>query len=163
MKAIKRDIFHLKIGASMVSIDTNFFPIVPVWWGGTGTTQIIDKFWELRDDVMADIAPLVVMIHDIEDVSMDAITRKHLAEKAKTDPRIQSGQFMSAVIVTGAVIRGVMTAVTWVAGDKFPMEYVSNVDLGFKAAQRLLEKRDATDVVMPEGSYTLKKNPAFKA
>jgi hypothetical protein len=158
-------VHHITTGDSgYVTMDTTYFPIVKCWWAGVLSPESVDKFWVLRDEILANRVPLVVLIHHIDDSKpVEATSRKYLAEKAKADPRIQKGEFISVMVVMSAILRGVMTAVTWMAGDEFPMEFVSNMEQGFKVARKLLEKRDYLDIpTIDANAFTVSKNPDAK-
>jgi hypothetical protein len=131
---------HVTQGAGSCTLDASLFPIVPVRWVGEMTPELFDKFWDARDKHLDDFVPTVIFVHAINEINpMNSIVRKYLSDKAKNDPKIQKGLFFSIIVVSNPLIRGTLTAVSWMAGDMFPMDFVSDLNEGIKRAARLEE------------------------
>ncbi|NVB36501.1 hypothetical protein G6O69_01565 [Pseudenhygromyxa sp. WMMC2535] len=160
----QRGVHHIQVGKGYVSTDMSFFPIVPLWWAGEMSPKLFDEWWAYRDREMLGRVPAVVLVHDINDINpVTPTTRKYLADLAKKDAPIQAGETFSIVTVASPVLRGVMTAVTWMAGDRFPVEFVPSVRDGFKAAIRHYKKRGIEEYPIVDASdYVIKKNPNAK-
>jgi hypothetical protein len=163
MPEIARLVRHITTeSGGYLTIDTTYAPIIKVWWFGVVSPELIDSFWAFRDEVLIDRMPCVILIHHIEDADpVEATSRKYLAEKGKNDPRVQRGEFLSIIVVVSAILRGVMTAVQWMAGDKFPLEFVPNMEQAFKVARKLLEKREYLDLppTFDTTAFAVTRNP----
>lgn len=135
-----------------ITIDTTHLPIVITRVAGDTNKAIYDKYWSYRDEFLTNLYDLVIFVNEIGEMKpLEALTRKYVAEKAKNDPKIQQGLFTNVMIVTNPILRGVLTAMTWMVGkDKFPMALVSNVHEGFRTAARLLEERGIQVPELPE-------------
>jgi hypothetical protein len=166
MAEVYKGVHHIQEADGYVSVDSTYFPIVTMWWGGLISERLFDRLWDYRNEVLTchvpELAPLVVLVHTIDDIKpMDAKLRKYLADKGENDPVIQAKRVTSIVLVTSPVMRGVMTAVKWIAGEKFPLEITGNFETGFKFARKLLEERNHMNAVIPEG-YEFPRNPNAK-
>lgn len=162
MPEVFRGVHHIQEGEGYVSVDSTHFPIIPMWWAGVLSERLFDRLWDYRNEALMGHVPFIVLVHDIDDVKpMDAKLRKYLADKGETDPEIQAKKVTSIILVTSPVMRGVMTAVKWIAGEKFPLEITGNFETGFKFARKLLEERNYMNASIPQG-YTFPRNPAAK-
>lgn len=141
------------------TLDGSLFPCCPCWWGGTLNKGLFDKFWIDRDR-FEDYVPTMIMLHQIDDMEpLPPLVRKALTKKAEDDPKIQAGKFFSIMVVSNPLIRGTLTAVSWMAGDRFPMDFVSDMDAGLKRAAVLQAKKD-TPVADFAGEYKFPRHPS---
>lgn len=156
-----REVHHIEHGGGYATIDSRNFPINVIWWGGMMNPTLYDKVWEYRNQYLVDRSPVIIIINDINDGKpVDATTRKYLADKGKNDPRLQSGEILAVMVVSNAILRGVLTAVTWMAGDKFPMEFGSTLEQGYQIARKLLERHDVPNIPnIDPSAFTIHKNP----
>lgn len=160
---VKKEVHHIEHADGFCTIDSRNFPIVTVWWGAITTPKLFDLMWEYRDAELVERAPVMVIMSGINDITeLTAVNRKYLADKGKFDPRLQSGEILPIMVVSNPIMRGFLTAVTWMAGDKFPMQFVSTLEAGYTLARKLLQQRDSEVPEVDPTSYKFAKNPKWQ-
>ncbi len=163
MKPVKKEVHHIEHLEGFCTLDSRNFPIVAVWWGGVMTPRIFDMMWEYRDAELVERSPFMVIMSGINDITeLTAVNRKYLADKGKNDPRLQSGEIQPIMVVSNPIMRGFLTAVTWMAGEKFPMQFISNLELSYTAARKMVAQRGLPVPDVPPSAYTFAKNPNWK-
>jgi len=162
-KSVKKEVHHIENAEGLCTIDSSNFPVVVVWWGGVVTSTLVDLMWEYRDAELVDRAPVMVIMSGIDDVTeLTAVNRKYLADKGKFDPRLQTGEILPIMVVSNPIMRGFLTAVTWMAGDKFPMQFASTLEGGYTLARKTLQQRDSEVPDVDPASYKFAKNPKWQ-
>lgn len=163
MRPVKKEVHHIEHMDGFCTLDSRNFPIITVWWGGIMSPRLIDLMWEYRDAEFVDRVPVMVIMSGINDITeLTAVNRKYLADKGKFDPRLQTGEILPIMVVSNSIMRGFLTAVTWMAGEKFPMQFVSTLEGGYNLARKLLQQRDAVPPEIPASAYSFAKNPKWK-
>jgi hypothetical protein len=141
-KPLRRGVFRWGNQQSGLIIDTTYHPIVFNRWYGDLTEKGSETYWEMRNDLCNPAgSKKIVLIHFFEVNAPPATVRKRGAELAQNDPFIQNGTFISLMIMKNPLLRGVLTAVLWMAGkENFPMEFMSNVEDCIRRARKILEE-----------------------
>lgn len=164
MADIKRGFFKLQTNQATVLADTQYFPVIINKWIGEITPELYDLQWEFRDEHLIDRVSMIVFVQEVNDVDApSATTRKYLADKSKADPRLQGPnvQVQLVMVVSNPLLRGVLTAVSWMTGqDTMPMEYQPNLQRGLEAAKSIL---DTHNVVCPDFDSNAYRFPDFKS
>lgn len=140
--------------------DARFFPLLIVHTVGDVDIPTYDAFFEWRTqwaDYAATKGTKVIQI-SLNDEGLkppSATVRKHMAERAKNDDNLPgwAGTYM---VVPSALIRGVVTAVMWVAGSSLNIKNFPTLTEAAMAAHREFENMgleyppfDAAHYVVP--------------
>lgn len=98
-----------------------------------------DPYFEWRNEWVAYAAARGIKLIQISITNNakppNATVRKHVADKCRDDDKLEGlgGTYM---VVPGALMRGVVTAVTWVMGSSSIVKNFGNVVEAYEAAKR---------------------------
>jgi hypothetical protein len=123
--------------------DYRCHPVHIYRWFGVVKPELLDALYWIRNNYALDGSrQSQIWIHDITEIEpLTATTRKYLADLQASDPKLaEYDHHLTIPILDNPLIRGVMTAVVWMAGkDKFPMEFDRSLADGIKRAQATFE------------------------
>ena len=118
------EVFEVKDPTSeaRIDFDVRAFPYFIAHWIGTPTVPLVDGFLQARRKIFERAVAegaVTVQITDLSNFGTPtAVVRKHLGAVGKVQDDEFSDVFAGYVLVVpNAVIRGVITALTWIAGD----------------------------------------------
>lgn len=130
-----------------IDIDSADWPLVRVVYHGDVALDVLRKaaqqYAELAEHACSQNQRLgwLVNLDAFEAHPIDAVKRRGAAEiLAEYAPRIARGTFAEARVVESRVIRGVMTAVTWIVRQPWPIQVFGTV----QEAEAWLRERAAT-------------------
>ena len=145
---------------TVVIHDDRFAPIVITIWSGTASVEVARWHNELqREDVRKAVAKgqRLVSISDATKADRPGPeVRKFWADAlAETTPEQEAGTLSTYVVISSAVMRGVMTAIGWLSERARSIKSVPTLADAIRAA---LEDLDAEGIPRPSGldpdSYT---------
>jgi hypothetical protein len=144
-KKIKNVEFHTSDdGTAKLILDGRYSPYVLHKFTGAPDMTLMKTYFDFRDrhheyeqKVNGRAAILIV---DITDASAPPSTvRKFAGELASND--VKRG-LLTVLVVTNPLLRGVMTAIVWIAGsDNLKLEYANNLNKGVQIARGMFESR----------------------
>jgi hypothetical protein len=112
---------HLKDDLYETVLDARFFPLLVTRNRGEMTIPTFDKLMEWRNGWVAYAAKqgtkVYLIAYTTELRPPSALVRKHVAESISRDSE-NPGMLGTGTVVPNALLRGVMTAIIWVAGGK---------------------------------------------
>ncbi len=135
----------------MISIESQWFPVIVTSWSGPYDQRNVDAFFaeqrRLADRAMREETWLAVIAKIGE--APDAAARKLIADATQAMPAVLRARTLrSFVIVENGLQRGVVTAVTWLVKDLAELQPVANEREAIAGARKALEARG---VAFPEG------------
>ena len=126
-------------GSAELVIDEGYAPLIVMTWFGEPTNQLIDKYlgWarELIADNVANDRKIAVVADCREVVRPDATVRRYYADHAEDDPSL----IISVAVIDSALVRGALTAIRWVLGDRFAVVSVPTLEEAFERAFEAVE------------------------
>ena len=142
----------------VVYVDDRYFPLVIFYWVDTPDEDLCSKIFEWRDEMLEKATQKglssIVIHHTNKLVNPPATARKRVSEVAPTGPR-QLGNY---VVANSALLRGIMTALKWMAGDSIKITTFATMSKALTVAIETLKAADtdvplasAADYVAPEG------------
>ncbi len=137
-------------GNSELVVDDSHYPILIVTWFGEPTHGLAHVYqrWEVeqRERAKASGTRLVSLNDGTHATRPSPSVRKIFSEFEVPDASLV---LKSVVVVTNPLIRGGITAIKWVVGDKFAN--VDLVDSSAAAIARCFEILDQHDIARPKG------------
>lgn len=130
-------------GGGSFSLDSRYLPLIICTWTGAPTLEIMNFFFERRkahfDRALA-AGTKIIQISDLSNMATPpATTRQYIGEQGKILD-VHDGFLSYVVVVPNAVIRGVITAMKWIAGDDVkPVEFSPSIEDAFKRAAKAFE------------------------
>jgi hypothetical protein len=157
--------FVLVDGTSSVVVDDRCWPIIFTTWFGEPTAPAVDKYFECHGrliDRARRARERVVLVTDTFATERPApIVRKRIVDRTAAQPAdVQTIAMKSFIVVESALMRGVITALSWVDATMRESETVPSTTV---AIERALATLDAADIARPAGltatSYRRPKRP----
>jgi hypothetical protein len=161
---IKRQLFRAIRGEGKLLADYRYHPLLVYRWFGLVTPPLFDALYWMRDNYALDgSVQSQVWVHDITEIQpLTATSRKYLADLQANDPKLaEYAHHLTIPILDNPLIRGVMTAVVWMAGkDKFPMEFERSIQSGINHSFKIFETWGASRPTIPPNYEFPKENEA---
>jgi hypothetical protein len=149
----------LKDGESTVFLDDDHLPILVVTWFGPATVTNVKRFYAWGTERVAKASAagnLLVMINDALDAgrpgpeARDAFARHQLATEV---------MIAAPVVITNPLVRGAMTAVGWLLGDRMKgVTPCATIEEAFDVAIKALAQRG---VKIDKGALAGYRRPAL--
>jgi hypothetical protein len=144
--------------------DYSYFPIITIYYVGTFSDEIIHQAYALRElssRAAHEQKTGVVVVMGVDEARVPpATTRKLAGEYAKRD-KTEVGYIRGVNVVTNRLMRGALTAVTWLTGDaSSPLWATSYVD-GVAKAKEIYESQGLPLPPIPD-DYTFPELSEFE-
>jgi hypothetical protein len=117
------EVFEIKDGAgASVVFDLRFLPSCYLtYWSGTPSIALADAFYKARENVFGRVRAAKVSTVQITDLTNitppPATVRKHMTVHGTAQDSEHADVFAGYInVVPNAIIRGVLTAMTWLGG-----------------------------------------------
>lgn len=142
-------------GGGSFSLDTRYLPLIICTWTGAPTLEVMNFFFERRkahfDRALAS-GTKIIQISDLSNMATPPATiRQYIGEQGKIRD-VHDGFLSYVVVVPNAVIRGVITAMKWIAGDDVkPVEFSPSIDDAMKKAAKTFE---SAGIAFSPAAYT---------
>lgn len=113
----------------VIYVDDRYFPLIVMYWTKSPDADLCTDVWTWRDQMLeraiaqGDCA-LVVHHLNKDNFSPPATARQRTAELAPT----RSELLGNYVVAASALLRGVMTAIKWMAGDAIKVTTYARID-----------------------------------
>jgi hypothetical protein len=160
-KNLKDIEFHTsEDGAAKLILDGRYSPYVFMKFVGAPDVSMVKAYFDFRDrhnDYEQQAHQrAVIVINDITDGTAPPSTvRKMAGEFAAKD--VERG-IITIMIVTNPLLRGVMTAIVWIAGsDNLKLMYANTLEKGVHMARELFESRGLNPVPEVPPNYNFPK------
>jgi hypothetical protein len=125
-----------------ITVDKSRFPIVLVWFGRTYTEAEWTGSLAAIDDLTRGPRKFVVL--NVSRPDMDTPTARHRKLIADWNVAyVESGRTTIlgwGSVIDSTVLRGVLTALTWVTKFPYEMTTLSSIEQGLEWAQKLLDQ-----------------------
>ena len=133
---------ELHDGAAWVVLDPSRYPIVITDWVGVPTTQLVDRYFEIYVALLQDIDRVggrCVLITTADRAGRPpADVRKRIGDRTIEHRELISRLVVgNAVVSSNPLIRGAMTAISWM-DPSMSVPFLSSLDEGFAYARRAL-------------------------
>ena len=143
----------IRDGGCTVIVDIQYWPVVFATWFGEATEAVVRQHLAVTEKLLARARTQHERYLSISDAAFserpNAKVRKALADQMKTRAKdVKELEIANLVIIENALIRSVMTALTWLAPQMIEVEIVG--DLG-SAIERALHLLDRERIAHPRG------------
>lgn len=130
-----------------ITADGRAYPLMVVSTAGDLEVDAYNEFFDWRtqwtDFASANQQKIVVIALNETMKPPSATVRKHIAEKVKDDDKID-GLLCVYMVVPNAVLRGIVTAVMWVAGSSEKVKNTATFADAVQASRRILSEHGFT-------------------
>ena len=116
--------------------DSRHMPIHIMVWIGSPSIEQVDLYFDHRAEMITASPTSVVCVHDLSQLQTPPATvRKYLGDRGGVEDAKLDKLARYYVVIPNALVRGVITAITWVGGSKIkPISYVSDMSEAFQKA-----------------------------
>jgi hypothetical protein len=140
-------------GTSSVVLDSRAWPVVITTWFGTPTEVLVDRYFDQHATVLERArknSDRIVLISDTFATERPTATaRKRIADRTSAHAKVaQSITLASFIVIENALIRGAVTALSWIIPSMDENELVDSIET---AIDRGLAALDAAGIARPAG------------
>jgi hypothetical protein len=150
---------RIREGACTIVLDTEHWPVVFATWFGEPNEAAVSRYFAKSEELFARARRArqkFVLVTDAASAERpSAKVRKLIADKTNQQPsdapELTAG---SIIVVENTLIRGVVTALTWILPRLSDSEIVSGIDIAISRALELLDgQRIARPATLGPGRY----------
>ncbi len=141
MSSIDEKVFFIKRGSAYMTLDSRYFPLLFIGIMGSMTAEMLDEYYvnrrPLTDKARATGTKIILVIDSSRMEVPTATMRKYVADRM-LDEDTQAGCILEYInIIPNSLMRGVATALAWMAGDKgAPSRNVGTMDAAINTAMK---------------------------
>lgn len=140
-------------GTASVVLDSRAWPVVITTWFGTPTEGLVDRYFDQHATILErgrKNSERIVLISDTFATERPTATaRKRIADRTSAHADVaQSITLQSFIVIESALIRGAVTALSWVMPSMEENEVVGSIET---AIDRALAALDAAGIARPTG------------
>lgn len=148
------------VGTGSYVLDGRFFPLLITGWFGDLTHELVVHFFEARSEFTSHAKQAGLKVIQITESSRmgvpTAAVRKSIADHTLQADANSGVMIEYVVVIPSSIMRGVVTAVNWISGDKgTPMVNVGSLDAAFSRVEKVFSNAGIkftapADYKMPE-------------
>lgn len=143
-----QDLVSLSDGQASVTIDTTRFPLLISDWVGAPSPGLVEQYYtayvSLLNELAADGRRCVMLTTTEKAARPSADARERIAKLTDEHAAlIQSIVVANAVVLTNPLIRGAMTAISWM-NPTVRVPYLSSLEAGYAWATEELDRHGVT-------------------
>lgn len=161
MPPSKKDVSSFKGSGSgsMILFDTTYSPAFTMMSRGAWDAGQLEAFYKVRNvaiDNAVAAGHKVFILSDISNlIAPDAVLRRQIAQLDETYTKQYHGQVLGyALIMSSTVMRGILTAVNWIAGGgkglPIPTVAVANLETAIQEMHKAYQRIDVNPPPFPE-------------
>lgn len=137
----------------VVHIDDRHFPLIVMYWVGTPDAELCTDVFAWRDKMLERAAAkgefAIVIHHTNKMVNPSATARRRTAEVAPAGPQLLGNY----VVANNPLLRGVMTALKWMAGDSIKITTYAKIDDALTTALKALDSAGTIPPLTSASAY----------
>ncbi|MFV8753579.1 hypothetical protein ACNOYE_23750 [Nannocystaceae bacterium ST9] len=147
---------------SVVVLDDTYSPVIIVSWIGEPTLELVEIYQRWQGEQIERAKSAGLRLISLTDCSRTERPSSRVRKAFSEDPAEGEAVFLkSIVVITSPVIRGALTAVKWLMGDRFGDVEVAESTRG--AITRCLDLLDQHGIARPSLSPTSYRGPVAHA
>jgi hypothetical protein len=156
------DIMHHEDGGCVLTIDNRLYPIIICDINGAFTLKSVEFFFQTWRGVLHNYAAsrgeAVVTIIMLSDLRPPPATVRKAAGDYVAQDTSTPGFLCTNIVVTNPLMRGVITAIVWIAGsENTKADYFPTLEAAIKAASKSLESAGHTPPNVDFSTYAFPK------
>ncbi len=139
-------ITRIRDGGSTIVVDTQHWPVVFATWFGDPTEAAVTRYFEVHDTLFVrarkERKPFVLVTDAAHAHRPSPKVRKLIADKTNAQPSDAAELTLGSIIVVeNTLIRGVVTALTWILPRLKDSQTVGSIEDAVDVALRMLDDR----------------------